>query len=63
MKTITITELQSDFDNIISEVENGKSFIVKSDHGDVVLMPHSKYEESEESDGLIKIYTDHEEGS
>jgi prevent-host-death family protein len=60
MKTITITELQSDFDNIITQVENGKSFIVKSEYGNVALVPYDEYKEIDE---LVKIYTDHEEGS
>lgn len=60
METITITELQSDFDNIISQVENGKSFIVESQYGNVALIPYSQYDQIDET---IKIYTDHEEGS
>lgn len=60
MKTITITELQSNFGQIITEVENGKTFIIESEYGNVALVP---YDESKEIDELVKIYTDHEEGS
>ncbi len=59
MKSITIEELQSDFDAILDEVENGKSFLIKSEYGDAMLVPYSQYKES---DDLIRIHTDHEEG-
>jgi hypothetical protein len=59
MKTITITELQSNFDQIITEVENGKTFIIESKYGNVALVP---YDQCKEVDDLVKIYTDHEEG-
>lgn len=59
MKTLTIEELQQDFDNIISLVENGESFLIKSEYGDAMLIPYSEYKEV---DDLVKIYTDHEEG-
>lgn len=60
MKTLTIEELQADFDTIISRVEEGESFLIKSEHGDAVLVP---YGESGEIDDLVRIHTDHEEGS
>lgn len=60
MKTLTIEELQQDFDNVISSVENGESFLIKSEYGDAMLIPYGHYKEFED---LVKIYTDHEEGS
>lgn len=60
MKTLTIEQFQTDFDNVIERVEKGESFLIKSSFGDAILIPYSNYEESDE---LIKIYTDHEEGS
>jgi PHD/YefM family antitoxin component YafN of YafNO toxin-antitoxin module len=59
MKSITIEELQSDFDAILDEVENGKSFLIKSEYGDAMLIPYKDYKEA---DDLIRIHTDHEEG-
>jgi hypothetical protein len=59
MTKITMSEFQSNFDKIISEVESGKSFIVQSQYGDVALVPHFK---TKDTDELVKIYTDHEEG-
>lgn len=60
MKTLTIQELQQDFDNVIGRVEKGESFLIKSEYGDAMLVPYSDYEEC---DDLVRIYTDHEEGS
>ena len=59
MQTLTVEELQSDFNAIIERVENGESFIIKSEYGDAMLIPYSHYKEC---DDLVKIYTDHEEG-
>lgn len=60
MKTLTIEELQQDFDDVISRVENGESFLIKSEYGDAMLIPYGDYKDG---DDLVKIYTDHEEGS
>lgn len=59
MRSITIQELQSDFDTIISRVENGESFSISSEHGSVALVP---YGSDEEADDLVRIHTEHEEG-
>lgn len=59
MRSITIQELQSDFDAIIDHVENGESFLIHSKHGSIVLVP---YGSDEEVDDLVRIHTDHEEG-
>jgi prevent-host-death family protein len=60
MKTITIQELQENFEYFIDRVEQGQQFLVKSNHGNVILMP---YKEHKEIDEIIRIHTDHEEGS
>jgi len=60
MKTLTIEELQKDFDAILSRVESGESFLIKSRYGNVALVPYDEYREL---DDLIRIHTDHEEGS
>lgn len=60
MKTITIQELQENFEFFIDCVEKGKQFLITSDHGNVVLMP---YKEHKEIDELVRIHTDHEEAS
>jgi PHD/YefM family antitoxin component YafN of YafNO toxin-antitoxin module len=60
MEIFTVEEFQEDFDNLLERVENGESFLIKSDHGDAMLIPYGEYEE--EDDLLIRIHTDHEEG-
>lgn len=60
MKTLTIDQLESNFDEIISRVERGEKFIIQSDRGNVMLVPYNQIHE--EVDDLIRIHTDHEEG-
>jgi len=60
MKTITIEDLQENFDSYLDKVEIGESFLIHSEHGDAMLVPYS--ETIEELDDLIRIHTDHEEG-
>jgi len=59
MEMFTIEEFQEDFDNLLDRVENGESFMIRSEHGDAMLIPYSEYKEE---DDLIRIHTDHEEG-
>ncbi len=59
MKTLTVEELQADFEYYLDRVKVGESFLIKSKYGKVMLVPYSKYEEV---DDLIRIHTDHEEG-
>jgi antitoxin (DNA-binding transcriptional repressor) of toxin-antitoxin stability system len=68
LQSFTVEEFQSDFDELISRVENGESFIITSEHGNAVIVPYKEvvsicedvninYEE------IVKIHTNHEEGS
>jgi antitoxin (DNA-binding transcriptional repressor) of toxin-antitoxin stability system len=59
MKTLTVQEVEENFDDIMSRVEEGESFIISSEFGNAMLMP---YNEHKEVDDLIRIHTDHEEG-
>jgi len=67
LTTFTIEEFQNDFDNLMNRVEGGESFIIKSEHGNAVIVPYNEvvqvFQESGMSDELIRIHTDHEEGS
>jgi prevent-host-death family protein len=60
MKTVTIEDLQKNFDEYLDKVEAGESFLIKSEYGSAVLVPCQEYKEV---DDLIRIHTDHEEGS
>ena len=60
MQKFTVEEFQADFDNLLERVENGESFIITSEHGDAMMIPYGQYKEV---DDLIRIHTDHDEGS
>lgn len=60
MESFTVEEFQIHFDELIERVENGESFIIKSDYGDAVLVPCQ--DNCEELDEIIRIHTEHEEG-
>ena len=68
LKTFTIEEFQSDFDTLMTRVENGESFIITSKHGNAIMVPYKEVVEICEDvnmdiDEIVKIHTDHEEGS
>ena len=69
MEKFTVEEFQEDFNNLLERVENGESFIVTDDEKEVVIMPANEYEYIVDTvDGIvdeevIRIHTDHEEGS
>ena len=67
LQSFTVEEFQNDFDNLIDRVDHGESFIITSEHGNAVIVPYNetiKYAvESVVDDELIRLHTDHEEGS
>jgi antitoxin (DNA-binding transcriptional repressor) of toxin-antitoxin stability system len=67
LQSFTVEQFQSDFDNLISRVENGESFIITSEHGNVVMVPYKEvihvFEESNLDEEIVRLHTDHEEGS
>jgi len=69
MEKFTVEEFQADFDNLLERVENGESFIITDHEKEVVIMPAEDYEYIVDTvDGIvdeevIRIHTDHEEGS
>jgi len=67
LQSFTVEEFQADFDSLMSRVENGESFIITSEHGNAVMVPYKEvieiFEDSEVDDEVIRIHTDHEEGS
>jgi hypothetical protein len=40
MEEITIEYLQENFDQILETVELGKSYLIKSEYGNVVMIPY-----------------------
>ena len=67
LQSFTIEQFQSDFDNLMSRVENGESIIITSEHGNAVMVPYKEviqvFEESDLDEDLVRIHTEHEEGS
>jgi len=67
LQKFTVEEFQADFDTLIGRVENGESFVITSEHGNAVIVPYREvvqvFEDFGVSDDIIRIHTDHEEGS
>ena len=68
LPSFTIEEFQSNFDNLIERVQNGESFLIKSDHGNAIMVPYKEVvkiceEVNVDFDEIVKIHTNHEEGS
>ena len=67
LQSFTVQEFQNDFDNLMNRVEEGESFIIKSEYGNAVMLPYKEVvhilEENELDDDLIRIHTTHGDGS
>lgn len=68
LQRFTVEEFQADFDNLMNRVENGESFIITSEHGNAVMVPYKEVieicEEADvDFDEIVRIHTNHEEGS
>jgi len=67
LQKFTVEEFQSDFDNLMNRVEQGESFIITSEQGNAVIVPYREVvdilNDSGVDEDVIRIYTDHEEGS
>ena len=67
LQSFTIEEFQADFDNLMDKVQNGESFLIRSEHGNAIMVPYNEvikiFEESDlDFKEIVKIHTDHEEG-
>jgi hypothetical protein len=67
LESFTVEEFQSNFDNLIERVQNGESFVIKSEYGNAIMVPYKEvvriFEDANVDDELIRIHTNHEEGS
>ena len=67
LESFTVEEFQTDFDTLIERVENGESFIITDGERNAVIVPYNETikfaVESNVDDELIRLHTDHEEGS
>ena len=67
LQKFTVQEFQTNFDNLIRRVENGESFIITDGERNAVIVPYNetiKFAlEPKVDDDVIRIHTNHEEGS
>ena len=69
LQSFTVEEFQNDFDNLMSRIENGESFLIRDGRKSAVIVPYNetiKYALDQKpvvDDELIRLHTDHEEGS
>ena len=67
LQKFTVQEFQTNFDALIGRVENGESFIITDGERNAVIVPYNETikfaVESNVDDELIRLHTDHEEGS
>ena len=67
LESFTVEQFQVDFDTLIERVENGESFIITDGERNAVIVPYNEvvhvFEESNVDDEVIRLHTDHEEGS
>lgn len=61
MKQFTINEFVKNFDDLLTRVENGETFLIKSDSGNVIITPYNTSIFNCD-DEIVKIHRDHEEG-
>jgi len=67
LQKFTVEEFQADFDTLIERVENGESFIITDGARNAVIVPYNETikfaVDSVVDDEMIRLHTDHEEGS
>ena len=67
LQSFTVEQFQSDFDALMDRVENGESFIITSEHGNALMVPYNEvvdvFEESDLDEEIVRLHTEHEEGS
>ena len=67
LQSFTVEQFQSDFDALMSRVENGESFIITSEYGNALMVPYNEvvdiFEESNLDEEIVRLHTEHEEGS
>lgn len=63
----TVEEFQENFDVLIERVENGETFIIKSEYGNAAIVPYNNvvpvFNDSDFNDEIVRIHTEHEEGT
>lgn len=60
MEEYTVQQFQENFDKLFQRVENGETFKIRDGNNIVMIIP---YQITKDIDEIVRIYTDHEEGS
>ena len=67
LQSFTVEEFQSNFDDLMNRVEKGESITITSNYGNAIMVPYKEVVEIIEDSGLdeelIRLHTEHEEGS
>jgi len=69
LESFSIKKFQENFDYLMERVENGESFIIRDGNKSAIIVPYNetiKYTLDKKiiaDDELIRLHTDHEEGS
>jgi hypothetical protein len=58
MESFTVEEFQLHFDELLERIENGESFLIKSEYGNAIMMPY----ENPDNDDVVKCFYDHNDG-
>jgi antitoxin (DNA-binding transcriptional repressor) of toxin-antitoxin stability system len=60
MEQFTVEQFQERFDELLDRVENGETFQISNGENVIMITP---YRIIEDIDEIVRIHTDHEEGS
>lgn len=67
LQSFTVEEFEKDFDAIMDKVNDGESFMIRGEHGNAVIVPYKEiveiFKECNLDEDLIRIHTEHNEGS
>jgi antitoxin (DNA-binding transcriptional repressor) of toxin-antitoxin stability system len=63
MEEFTVEQFQERFDTLLERVEHGESFRIRDGKKVVMMVPSTTMKYFTDEDELVRIHTDHEEGS
>jgi antitoxin (DNA-binding transcriptional repressor) of toxin-antitoxin stability system len=60
MESFTVEEFQLHFDELLERVENGESFLIRSEYGNAIMVP---YDNQKDNDENVRCFYDHDDAS
>ena len=60
MESFTVEEFQLHFDELLERVENGESFLIRSEYGNAIMVP---YDNQKDIDENMRCFYDHDDAS